>query len=719
MFLAGLELDLDEFKANRRGALTFGAFTFSLPFVLGIGLAVGFGYGAATALLFGSLWASHTLVAYPIVREHGLLRDRSIGIAGGGTVMTDTLALSVLAVVAGSVASDSDPAVLLLEVVAGLAALALVCAFVLPWITRWFFAGVGQYRGARFLWILVALTGAAVVAEEAGIEGIVGAFFAGLALNRLVPARSRLMEQVEFIGGVLLIPFFLLSTGMLIDPEKFTEKRVLGIAALSLAVVVVGKAAAAFLSDSRAPPLASPGTGHLRALARPGRSDARRGDHRRRHRPVRHRPAQRHAGRRPRHRPRLEPDHARGRPQGRAAGGRGRAPRGEHLRARRRRPTPPSSASRRGWRWRRAATCSSARSPQRRESSTTRAPAHEKGSWSASAVGAEASSIVRVDTSAASAIEAIVAEHGVTLVVTGWRRSALAADVVLGGQNAELVAIADVPVSTVLTAGADYRRVVLALDEERHRRASAAERDLAVALASIAAGGARGRAVVIAPSDEAARDVAAQIGEDTEAIVDGRSRREALAALAREDDLVLVPARSGGSPLHRDALALASLPVDLHGRRARAGALGLGARHRYPDTRRQPRRVAARHLVSSWMVKRASDPAARFFEELAGRGHEPLLRKASGSTRFDIVDGKRTRRWIVQVDQGDISVSTGGGEASCVLRADKAVFDKVVAGRLNAVAAVLRGELQVEGDWRLLVRMQRLFPGRPRRRSAA
>ena len=119
------------------------------------------------------------------------------------------------------------------------------------------------------------------------------------------------------------------------------------------------------------------------------------------------------------------------------------------------------------------------------------------------------------------------------------------------------------------------------------------------------------------------------------------------------------------------------------------------------------------------MVKPTSDPAARFFEELAGRGHEPLLRKASGSTRFDIVDGKKTRRWIVRVDGGDISVSTGGGEASCVLRADKAVFDKVVAGRMNAVAAVLRGELQVDGDWRLLVRMQRLFPGRPRRRSAA
>ena len=248
MFLAGLELDLDEFRANRSAAIKFGALTFTIPFVLGILLVLPFGYGAATAALFGSLWASHTLVAYPIVQEHGLLRDRAVGLAGGGTVMTDTLALSVLAVVAGSVASDAKPAVLVLEVAVGLLILAMVCVILLPWVTRWFFAGVGQQRGARFLFVLVALTGTALVADRVGIEGIVGAFFAGLALNRLVPARSRLMDQIEFVGGVLLVPFFLLSTGMLVDPEKFTEPRVLSIAALSLAVVFVGKIAAAYLS---------------------------------------------------------------------------------------------------------------------------------------------------------------------------------------------------------------------------------------------------------------------------------------------------------------------------------------------------------------------------------------------------------------------------------------------------------------------------------------
>jgi putative sterol carrier protein len=116
------------------------------------------------------------------------------------------------------------------------------------------------------------------------------------------------------------------------------------------------------------------------------------------------------------------------------------------------------------------------------------------------------------------------------------------------------------------------------------------------------------------------------------------------------------------------------------------------------------------------------DPTARFFETLGEHSYEPLLRKATGSTRFDLVAGRKTDRWLVTVDKGDIAVTRQGGHADCVLRAQKAMFDKVAAGKLNAVAAVLRGDIQVEGDWRLLVRMQRLFPGpraaRRRRASA-
>ena len=105
-----------------------------------------------------------------------------------------------------------------------------------------------------------------------------------------------------------------------------------------------------------------------------------------------------------------------------------------------------------------------------------------------------------------------------------------------------------------------------------------------------------------------------------------------------------------------------------------------------------------------------SDLTAEFFDELASRGHEPLLRKVTGSARFDVVAGERTERWLVTIDKGDVRVSRGNAPADSVLRANKASLDRIVAGQLNLMAAVLRGELAVEGDPRLLVRLQRLFP---------
>ena len=116
------------------------------------------------------------------------------------------------------------------------------------------------------------------------------------------------------------------------------------------------------------------------------------------------------------------------------------------------------------------------------------------------------------------------------------------------------------------------------------------------------------------------------------------------------------------------------------------------------------------------MSAATTDPTAAFFEELATRSDEPLLRKATGVTQMEVVDGRTVRRWVVELDKGRISVRKGSAAATCIVRADKAVFDKIAAGKQNAVAAVLRGDVAVEGDWRLLVRMQRLFPSPPRRR---
>ena len=111
------------------------------------------------------------------------------------------------------------------------------------------------------------------------------------------------------------------------------------------------------------------------------------------------------------------------------------------------------------------------------------------------------------------------------------------------------------------------------------------------------------------------------------------------------------------------------------------------------------------------------DPTAEFFNTLAEREHEPLLRKASGTVRFDLKDGKRIDRWLVTVAKGDVSVSRRNVRADCVISTDRALFDGIASGRTNAMAALLRGAMGVAGDVQLLVLFQRLFPGPPRSRK--
>ena len=110
----------------------------------------------------------------------------------------------------------------------------------------------------------------------------------------------------------------------------------------------------------------------------------------------------------------------------------------------------------------------------------------------------------------------------------------------------------------------------------------------------------------------------------------------------------------------------------------------------------------------------AGDATTHFFEELRKRQHEPRLRGATGTYRFELVDGKKVDRWLVTFSKGDVTVARRGGAADCVVRADRALFNRLASGELNGVAAALRGEFEAEGDWRLLVLFQRLFPGKAR-----
>jgi putative sterol carrier protein len=115
--------------------------------------------------------------------------------------------------------------------------------------------------------------------------------------------------------------------------------------------------------------------------------------------------------------------------------------------------------------------------------------------------------------------------------------------------------------------------------------------------------------------------------------------------------------------------------------------------------------------------KTAQDPTRTFFDDLAARGHEPFLKDASGTLRFDLIDGRRVEHWYVSIDQGDVSVSKQMAAADAVLRTDRSVFDRIASGRMNSMAAALRGELVPEGNLSLFMVFQRLFPGPPRPRA--
>ena len=247
MFLAGLELDLEILTTNRRRALTFGAITFLVPVMVALGTGLFLGFGGYKSALLGALFASHTLVAYPVIRRSGIVTDPAVAVTVGATVVTDTLALILLAAVAGSY-GETNGLEFAVRLGVGLVLLGFAALWALPRAARWFFAGLGQDRTLRFLFVLVGFLSAAVLAEFVGVEGIVGAFLAGLSLNALVPNGGALMQRVEFVGSALFIPVFLISIGMLVDPSVVFDRRTLALASVMAAMAMGAKGLAAELA---------------------------------------------------------------------------------------------------------------------------------------------------------------------------------------------------------------------------------------------------------------------------------------------------------------------------------------------------------------------------------------------------------------------------------------------------------------------------------------
>lgn len=250
MFLAGLEMDMDDFKKNRVKGLVFGLFTFLIPMGLGIWSSMSMlHYGFLTSVLLASMYASHTLIAYPIISRYGLSRQRTVSITIGGTAVTVVLALMVLAVVGGMYKGGGVNGLFWVLLAAKVLLLFGLIIFFMPRISRWFFR---KYEDAvmQFVFVLAMVFLGGGLMELVGMEGILGAFLAGLVLNRFVPHVSPLMNRIEFVGNALFIPYFLIGVGMIIDVRcLFTEGEALKVAVVMTVVATLSKWLAAWITQ--------------------------------------------------------------------------------------------------------------------------------------------------------------------------------------------------------------------------------------------------------------------------------------------------------------------------------------------------------------------------------------------------------------------------------------------------------------------------------------
>jgi Kef-type K+ transport system membrane component KefB/mannitol/fructose-specific phosphotransferase system IIA component (Ntr-type) len=217
MFLAGLEIDLHQVRKNKSHTLLFGFVTFFVP--LGMGTALGyflFGMSLPVSILLASMFSSHTLLTFPAAGKLGLTRSRSVTTAVGGTILTDTLALIVLAVVIGS-SRESLSALFWVRLFSLMFLYMGATMFLIPKIGRWAFRRMGSDEEQEFVFVMALTFIAGYLAHLAGLEPIIGAFLAGLSLNSLIPERSLLMTRLHFTGNTIFIPFFLISVGMLVN----------------------------------------------------------------------------------------------------------------------------------------------------------------------------------------------------------------------------------------------------------------------------------------------------------------------------------------------------------------------------------------------------------------------------------------------------------------------------------------------------------------------
>ncbi len=246
MFMAGLETSLNDLKYNASKAVIFGLTTFTVPMILGTFAMLVLGYGVLAGILVASCFASHTLLALPLLSKLGIMRTQAVTATLGATLITNVLALLVLAVVL-----KADGGTLTLSfwlfLIPALCIYTFATLWGVPKIGRWFFRRFGHDEGAEFIFVLATLFVISYLAGLIEIEPIIGAFLAGIALTPLIPQLSPLMNRIQFIGNTLFVPFFLISVGMLINPLVLIQQpKSILIAAVIVVVEVISKFLAAW-----------------------------------------------------------------------------------------------------------------------------------------------------------------------------------------------------------------------------------------------------------------------------------------------------------------------------------------------------------------------------------------------------------------------------------------------------------------------------------------
>jgi len=248
MFFAGLEVDLVLFRQVQRKAITFGVITTTIPLVLGTAVGLLFGYPMVTAVVMGSLLASHTLLGIPMVMKIGANRLEPFIVTVGATVLSDTLSLVVFAMCVSTFQRGFSVSGLALQLVEIVVFIPLLLISVGRG-GRYLLQKAEDDEGAHFVLMLGIMAAAVALTRFVQLPGIVGAFLAGLAVNNAVQEKPA-KEKLEFMGNALFIPMFLIVTGFLIDPVAFARSIAdhFALAASVVGALIIGKGVAAAIA---------------------------------------------------------------------------------------------------------------------------------------------------------------------------------------------------------------------------------------------------------------------------------------------------------------------------------------------------------------------------------------------------------------------------------------------------------------------------------------